>query len=163
MDAVEIREATKADAAEIVRMIRALAAASYRRRPMIAPVTEASVIADGFGSAPCFTALLAWRGSEAVGLAQYCSLYAAWRGEKGVAIANLYVAPDERRGGLGRRLVASVAGRALAAGARRLELQVEAENPARDFYRAVGFALLTDIRCRMEVDQIGRLAAEEGG
>lgn len=160
MDPLILRPAILTDAPEIVRLIRALAAAGERRAPMIAPVTEASVIADGFGPQPCFEAILAMRGSEAVGLVQFYPIYAAWRGERAVSIANLYVAHGERRTGLGRRLVSAVARRALEMGARRLELQVEADNPAQAFYRRVGFDLLTDIRCRMDADGIARLAAD---
>ena len=160
MDPLILRPAIAADAREIVRLIRALAAAGERRKPMIAPVTEASVVADGFGPQPCFEAILAVRGEAAVGLAQFYPIYAAWRGERAVSVANLYVDPDERRGGLGRRLLREVARRAVALGARRLELQVEADNPARAFYARVGFSLLTDIRCRMEGDAIERLAEE---
>lgn len=160
MDPLILRPAIAADSGEIVRLIRALAAAGERRSPMIAPVTEASVIADGFGPAPCFEAILAFRGNVAVGLAQFYPIYAAWRGERAVSIANLYVATDERRTGLGRRLVSAVARRALAMGAKRLELQVEADNPARAFYRRIGFDLLTDIRCRMDAGGIERLAAD---
>lgn len=155
-----LRAAIPADAGEIVRLIRALAAAGERQAPMIAPVTEASVIADGFGPAPCFAAILAFRGGRAVGLAQFHPIYATWRGERAVSVANLYVDPDERHGGLGRRLLQAVARQAIALGVKRLELQVEVDNPARAFYRKIGFDLLTDIRCRMDADGIERLAGD---
>lgn len=158
MDALTIRLAIPSDAKEIVRLIRALAASGDRTAPMIAPVTEASVIADGFGASPCFEVILAVRGDVAVGLAQLYPIYAAWRGERAVSIANLYVAPDERGGGLGRRLIRLVAQRAVALGAKRLELKVEAENPARGFYARVGFSLLTDIRCRMDAVAMRQVA-----
>jgi ribosomal protein S18 acetylase RimI-like enzyme len=160
MDVLSIRPAIPADAAEIVRLIRALAAAGERARPMIAPVTEASVIADGFGPAPAFEAILGVRGGIAVGLVQFCPTYAAWIGARTVTISNLYVAPDERRSGLGRLLVQAVARRAKAVGAARIELMVEADNPAQDFYARIGFTLMTDIRCRMEAEAIRSLAEE---
>ena len=53
-----------------------------------------------------------------------------------------------------------MARRAVALGAKSLELQVEADNPARAFYARVGFSLLTNIRCRMDGDAIRRLAEE---
>ena len=68
MDPLILRPAIAADAGKIVRLIRALAAAGERRSPMIAPVTEASVIADGFGAAPCFEAILAVRGEVGSGV-----------------------------------------------------------------------------------------------
>jgi ribosomal protein S18 acetylase RimI-like enzyme len=161
MDAPTIRPAMPSDASEIVRLIRALAAAADRPRPWIAPVSEASVVADGFGTSPAFEAILAFRGNEAVGLSQSYPAYAAWLGERTLVIANLYVAPDERQGGLGRKLIQAAARRALETGAKRLELFVEVDNPARAFYGRLGFAEMTDIRCRMEVDAMRKLAEEE--
>lgn len=160
MEPLVIRPAIPADAPEIVRLIRALAAAGERPAPLIAPVAEASVLADGFGAPPAFEAILACRGDVAVGFAQYYPTYAAWIGERTVTIANLYVAPDERRDGLARALMRQVVKRALAVGAKRLELMVEVANPARDFYTRLGFAEMTDIRCRMEIGGMKKLAEE---
>ena len=158
MDEPEIRPAIPADVPEILRLIRALAAAGERPAPLAAPVTEASVLADGFGPSAAFEVILGCRGERVVGFAQFYPTYAAWIGQRTVTIANLYVEPDERRGGLARKLVASVAKRALAAGATRLELFVEATNPARAFYTRLGFVEMTDIRCRIEAGGMMKLA-----
>ncbi|MBM3547287.1 MAG: GNAT family N-acetyltransferase [Alphaproteobacteria bacterium] len=158
MEALTIRPAIPSDASEIVRLIRALAGASDRPRPWIAPVTEASVLADGFGPSPAFEAILGERGRSAVGLAQFYPSYAAWIGVRTMVIANLYVSPDERKTGLGRQLVQAAARRAMETGAKRIELFVEIDNPARAFYGRLGFAEMTDIRCRMEADAIRKLA-----
>jgi len=155
-----IRPAIPPDVPEIVRLIRALAAASDRARPWIAPVTEASVLADGFGPSPVFEAILAERGGIAVGFVQSYPSYAAWIGQRTMVVANLYVVPDERKTGLGRRLVQAAARRAIETGAKRIELFVEIENPARAFYGRLGFAEMTDIRCRMEADAMKKLAEE---
>lgn len=160
MSELSIRPAIPADVPEILRLIRALAAAGERPAPLIAPLTEASMLADGFGSDPAFEVLLACRGDRAVGFAQFYLSYAAWIGQRIVTIANLYVEPDERRGGLARKLVAAVAKQGLARRARRLELFVEVTNPARAFYARLGFAEMTDIRCRMEADGMTKLAKE---
>lgn len=160
MEPLVIRPAIPADAPEIVRLIRALAAAGERPAPVIAPVTEASVLADGFGPSPAFEVILACRGDIAVGFAQFYPTYAAWIGERTVTIANLYVAPDERRGGLARLLVREVARAALARGAMRLELFVEVTNPARAFYTRLGFTEMTDIRCRLEAGGMRAIAEE---
>lgn len=160
MSELVVRPAIPADVPEILRLIRALAAAGERPAPLIAPVTEASVLADGFGPDPAFEVLLACRGGRAVGFAQFYTAYAAWIGERTVTIANLYVEPDERRGGLAHKLVAAVAKSALAHRAWRLELFVEVTNPARAFYTRLGFAEMTDIRCRMEADGMAKLAEQ---
>ncbi|MGH8246154.1 MAG: ribosomal protein S18-alanine N-acetyltransferase, partial [Gammaproteobacteria bacterium] len=55
-------------------------------------------------------------------------------------ILNLVVAPEWRRRGLGRRLVAEALGRGRARGAEKCWLEVRASNRAAlDFYRALGF------------------------
>lgn len=155
-----LRPAIPADVPEILRLIRALAAASERPVPLVAPLTEASVLADGFGPSPAFEVLVACRGDRTVGFAQFYPTYAAWIGQRAVTIANLYVEPDERRFGLARKLVALVAEKALAWQATRLELFVEVANPARSFYERLGFTEMTDIRCRMEIGGMKKLAEE---
>jgi ribosomal-protein-alanine N-acetyltransferase len=56
-------------------------------------------------------------------------------------ILNLAVAPEYRRRGIGRRLVAETLAVARQRGARQCWLEVRAANrTARDFYRALGFA-----------------------
>jgi ribosomal protein S18 acetylase RimI-like enzyme len=158
METLTIRPAIPSDVAEIVRLIRALAAAGDRARPWIAPVTEASVLADGFGASAAFAVILAHRGGVGVGFVRCYPSYAAWIGARTMVIANLYVAPEERQGGLGRQLVEAAARHATETRARRIELFVEVDNPARAFYGRLGFVEMTDIRCRMEADSIRKLA-----
>ncbi|MBI4467070.1 MAG: ribosomal protein S18-alanine N-acetyltransferase [Acidobacteria bacterium] len=56
-------------------------------------------------------------------------------------ILNLAVKNEYRRQGIGRRLLGEALARAHGQGARRCWLEVRASNqPARDFYRALGFA-----------------------
>lgn len=58
-----------------------------------------------------------------------------------VEILNLAVGSDYRRQGIGRGLVSDALARAQAQGARQCWLEVRAANqPARDFYRALGFS-----------------------
>ena len=61
-------------------------------------------------------------------------LGAAW------AVRDLFVAPEHRRAGVARALLAHVVGRARAAGALRVALQTESGNgPAQALYAALGF------------------------
>jgi len=67
---------------------------------------------------------------------------AEYEGEPGVAyVYAMWVAPDARGAGVGRALVEAVAGWARGRGCERLVLRVtEANEPARRFYAACGFA-----------------------
>lgn len=66
---------------------------------------------------------------------------------EGVYYLHALSVPDTHRGrGVGRRLLAGAVERARAAGYRELQLDVLADNPAVDFYRAHGLRVLAEIR-----------------
>jgi ribosomal protein S18 acetylase RimI-like enzyme len=156
---VTIRPAVAADAPDIVRLIRALA--TEHGRSDYATVTEASIREHGFGERPKFEIWLVCRGEAAVSFAQFYPAYATWRGEPMMILANLYVDPTYRGGGLGRRLMSCVADRARALGCSRIELHVQLDNPkARRFYRGLGFRELDDLRLRIEGEAMARLVAD---
>jgi len=61
-------------------------------------------------------------------------------GGRQATLTELYVRPEHRRHGLGRRAMAEAVSVLRAQGIEALELQVEADNPeARAFYEALGF------------------------
>lgn len=63
------------------------------------------------------------------------------------ALRDLFVAPEHRRGGVGRALVDAVAADARAGGAVRVGLQTEADNHAAlSVYRGAGFEEVTELR-----------------
>lgn len=95
----------------------------------------------GFGSVPLFRALVAERGSEALGMALYFPEFSTLRGRPGVYVQDLYVRRDMRATGLGRRLLAAVvrdASQAWGAGYLRLCAH-ETNAGALAFYRRLGF------------------------
>ena len=99
----------------------------------------------GFGDPPCFEAMLAFDGEEAVGLAVFFYEFSTWRGQRGVYVQDLYVSPDTRGRGLGRRLIEAVRQHAAAQGARYVKLTVHDRNPAAlAFYHAMGFQSCED-------------------
>ncbi len=136
MSGLVIRRAEAGDAATLARLIAAL----LDRHGIAAPAgLEAALARDGFGPRPRFEALLAERAGAAVGMALY---YPAWRpslAAPGLVMEDLYVAPEARRGGVGRALFAALAARARARGCAYVEWTVEAGNEtARAFYEATG-------------------------
>lgn len=68
-----------------------------------------------------------------------CGYAVAWGGPE-THVANLAVAPDERRQGIGLRLMSEVSEFALRSGAESLYLEVRESNlGAQEFYRRLGF------------------------
>lgn len=93
----------------------------------------------GFGKTPLFEAVIAERGDKAVGLCLYFFTFSTWLGEPGIFVQDLFVDETERRGGLGRRLLAEVTRRGVERQATHLRLSVESDNTAaRAFYQGLG-------------------------
>jgi len=102
--------------------------------------TEKDIAVYGFGDRPCFEAMLAFDGENAVGLAVFFSEYSTWRGVPGVYVQDLYVAADCRGSGLGRDLLEAVRIRAGDWGGRYVRLTVyDGNQDALSFYRHLGF------------------------
>jgi ribosomal protein S18 acetylase RimI-like enzyme len=90
---------------------------------------------DGFGTAPAFACTLAERAGRIVGYSLYWPAYDTEPGDRGIYLSDIYVAPEAKRGGIGRALMGAVARHTLALGATYLEWEVRADNsPARAFY-----------------------------
>src|SRR5215204_6878966 len=76
---------------------------------------------------------------EVVGFALYFRNFSTWEGVHGIYLEDLYVMPEYRGSGLGRALLASLAGLAIERGYARLEWAVlDWNQPAIDFYRSLG-------------------------
>ena len=158
---VSIRHATAADAATIVRMIRALA--EYEKLLDQVRIEEADVLRDGFGPRPCFECLLAESHGEAVGFALYLSDYSTFAGRAGIFVEDLFVTEAARGRGVGRMLLARLARVARERGATSLNLVVLDWNPARAFYRRLGFAETRGwLPYALSGAALDRLAAEDG-
>lgn len=154
-----VRPAVAADAATLVALTEALAA--FHGKPGAASVTIVDVLRDGFGDRPLIWFWLAEEHAtgRAVGYIQLCQGYAAWLGRPTLVVNNLYVDEAIRGAGLGRRLMAAAAAFARAQGIERMELHVVDWNPARQFYEAMGFQVMKDLRCRIDRGGLDRLAA----
>jgi GNAT superfamily N-acetyltransferase len=79
-------------------------------------------------------------GDEPTGVAQVRYRWSVWWSAEDCWLEDLYVRPQARGSGLGRALVQEVIDRATARGCRRVELDVNSENPtAMALYRSLGF------------------------
>jgi GNAT superfamily N-acetyltransferase len=141
MPDIEIRQAVPGDAAVVVALLRSLALTLGEGEKFRS--TEAAILRHGFGAERLLWSMLAMEGMGGVGLACYFPTFSTTRGLPGVYVQDLYVAPEARGRGLGRRLLAAVSRDAEADwGAAYLTLLVlDGNSGARTFYRRLGFVL----------------------
>ncbi|HET8728523.1 MAG TPA: GNAT family N-acetyltransferase [Alphaproteobacteria bacterium] len=159
MNTVTIRPARPEDASFILRMIRELAA--FEREPDAVKATEADLLRDGWGPSPKFEALIAELDGAPCGFALFFHNYSTWEGRAGIYLEDLYVTPQARRHGAGRRLMAALAALAVERDCKRLDLSVLDWNPARSFYDRIGMAQMTEwLPYRLTGDALTRLATE---
>ena len=160
MPSVVLRTAGPADAGTIVRLIRELAA--YEDLLEHVRITETDVLRDGFGAHPCFECLLAEADGEAVGGAIYRPSYSTFEGCQGLYVEDLFVAESARGLGVGRMLMARLAGIAHERGCSRMSLAVLHWNPAREFYHRLGFAQIEEwLPYQLSGPALARLAAQD--
>ena len=105
---VSIRPATVADAPLLTTLIRELA--EFERLSHELNLTEDDIARDGFGAAPKFRALIAERDGQVAGYAIFFEFYSTFQGRPGLFLEDIYVRPDFRKHGIGKALLAHVAG-----------------------------------------------------
>jgi GNAT superfamily N-acetyltransferase len=159
---ISIRAAVPADAALIITLIGELAA--YERLTQAMDATEPMLAAALFGPRPrVFCDIAEWRdgqgAAEPAGFTVWFYNFSTFRGRHGIYLEDLFVRPAYRGRGLGRALLARLAGRCIAEGLPRLEWQVLDWNaPSIAFYKAQGAVMLDDwTGCRLTGEALGRL------
>jgi GNAT superfamily N-acetyltransferase len=113
--------------------------ARYEDQPNAVTATPQSLARDGFGKDPQFAALIAERAGQPVGFALYTFNYSVWTAARGIFIEDIWVVPEQRRGGVARALMAALARECRTRGYKRIDLNVLDWNPARGFYERLGF------------------------
>lgn len=141
MAGVRVRRAEPGDVGELDAMIRELAV--YEREPDAVEATPADLAVALFGEQPRVFAHVAEveaeQGWQVAGMALWFTTYSTWTGRHGTWLEDLYVRPEHRGAGLGRRLLAALAAEAVGSGHRRLEWTVlDWNTPAQAVYAAVG-------------------------
>lgn len=155
-----IREATPADAADLLLLIRELA--EYEREPGAVRADEESIAAALSGPDPVAHALVAVDSAgTVVAMALWFRTFSTWTGRPGMWLEDLYVRPGHRRGGLGRRLLQRLAAHCRAQGWPRLEWTVlDWNTPAQSFYASIGAVPSSDWTTnRVAGDALDALAA----
>ncbi len=136
-ESVSLRPATRADVPAVARLIRALA--EYERLAHECHADEAALEAHLFGPRPYAEVLIAEAGGEPAGFALFFHNYSTFLTKPGIYLEDLFVVPERRGLGLGRRLLEALAALAVERGCGRLEWSVLKWNaPAIGFYERLG-------------------------
>lgn len=154
---LEVRAGTAADAPLLLTFIRAMA--DFER--LSATATEESLRAALFGDTPAATTLLAFVEGTPVAYAIYYFTFSSMNGQRGLWLDDLFVDAAWRGRGIGRALMAHLAGIARAHDCARFEWMVLDWNDAAiNFYRSLGAAMLGDwLICRLDGTELSGLAA----
>lgn len=157
-----LRSAGSQDAELIHALICALA--EYEREPDAVVCTPDDLRAQLSSERPPFECVIAEVEGEAVGFALFFHNYSTWRGRSGLYLEDLFVVPESRHRGIGRQLLARLAGIAVERGCARMEWAVLDWNaPAMEFYRGLGARPMEEWTIfRLTGEALARLGAEGG-
>lgn len=156
-----IRAAAPRDVPEILRLIGELA--EYEKLAPMAVGTPDMLHRSLFGERPAAEAMIAERGGRAVGFALYFTTFSTFLCRPGLYLEDLFVEPAHRGSGIGKALLARLAGLAAERGCGRLEWRVlDWNEPSIRFYEALGASLMKEwVLVRMTRPEFERLADQE--
>jgi GNAT superfamily N-acetyltransferase len=156
---IDIAPATPADLPDIHALIRALA--EYEKLAAICTGTREALGEALFGAHPAADVLVARVDGAVAGFALFFPTFSTFLAQRGLWLEDLFVVPAMRGRGVGRALLAAVAGVARARRCGRLEWAVLDWNaPAIGFYEGLGATLMPEWRlARVTGERIARIAA----
>jgi GNAT superfamily N-acetyltransferase len=132
---------------------------TYEDEPHAVTATPQTLARDGFGKDPKFAALIAEIAGKPVGFALYTFNYSVWTGARGIFIEDIWVVPEQRRGGVARALMVALAKECVARGYKRIDLNVLDWNPARGFYEKIGLRWIKNwLPYRLSGEALAKLA-----
>ena len=132
-----VERATERDVPLILRLITALA--EYEKMSADVIATEATLRQSLFGPHPAAEVVIAYAGDQPAGFALFFHNYSTFLGQPGIYLEDLYVMPEWRGHGFGKRLLAHLAALAVERGCGRLEWSVlDWNEPAIGFYKKLG-------------------------
>lgn len=140
---LSIRPAIVNDASLLKALICELA--EYERERDQVMITEADLARDGFGPQPKFRALIAEWDGQAAGYALFFGFYSTWEGRPGLFLEDLFVREPFRGKGIGKALLAKVAGIAQRENCYGVRWEVlDWNQPAIEFYKRLGAVFLDE-------------------
>ena len=157
VDGIALRTAAAADCPLLARFLGNMLAEIGLEQALEA---AARFSADGFGTEPAFTAVIAEHAGVPAGYALFWQTYDTESAARGGWLSDLYMLPQARRHGIARRLMAEVAARTAAQRGHYLTWLVHTENTrARAFYRTLGTEWPDGIPCICAGEKFRALAA----
>lgn len=158
---IDIRPAVSSDVALLHTLITELAA--YERLADDVVATEDMLHEALFGPRPHAEALVAECDGQPAGFALFFHNYSTFVGRPGLYLEDLFVRPELRGAGVGRRLLQRLAAIAVERGCGRMEWSVlDWNEPAIGFYRSLGAAPMDEWTVfRLAGDSLRALAAGE--
>jgi len=134
---IALRPATPADIPQILDFIAGLA--EYEKLAHEAVATPALLEQHLFGPRPAAEVVIGEIDGRPAGFALFFTSFSTFLGQPGLYLEDLFVYPEHRGAGLGRRLMVHLAQLAVARGYGRFEWSVLDWNaPAIGFYRRLG-------------------------
>jgi GNAT superfamily N-acetyltransferase len=157
---LSIRPATSKDAALLTTLIHELA--EFDRLGHEAGLTEEDIARDGFGPNPKFRAVIAESDGQVSGYAVFFEFYSTFQGRAGLFLDDIFVREKFRKQGIGKALVAHVAGIAWKEGYFSMRWEVlDWNTPAIEFYRKLGAVFLDEWKAALLVGDALQAVAEE--
>jgi GNAT superfamily N-acetyltransferase len=134
---ISIRAAVRADAPLVLAFIRELAVYEHLEHQVVATVED--IEAALFGERPYAEVVFACLEGVPLGFALFFHNFSTFLGKPGIYLEDLFVRPQARGLGLGRRLLAWLARTTLERGGARLDWAVlDWNEPSIGFYRSLG-------------------------
>ena len=153
-----IASATEDDVPLVLRLIKGLA--EYERMSPDVVATEEGLRDALFGSRPAAEVVIGYEGDDPVGFALFFQNFSTFQGRPGLYLEDLFVVPDRRGRGYGRRLLRHLARMAVDRNYRRIEWTVlDWNEPAIRFYKSLGARPMDDWTLfRLAGEALGQLA-----
>lgn len=157
-DSITIRPASKNDAALILSFIQGLA--EYEKLTHEVVGTEQDLQRTLFGEKPSAEVLIAEYQGEPTGFALFFTSYSTFLARPGIYLEDLFIKPEYRGFGIGKALLAFLAGLAVERKMGRLDWSVlDWNEPAIKFYEQIGARGLTDwTQYRLDGEALRQLA-----
>jgi GNAT superfamily N-acetyltransferase len=157
-DVFDLRAARREDLGAIHAMIGELA--EYEKLAHLCVGTLADLDVALFGPDPAAEVLMATKAGTSAAFALFFHNFSTFLGRRGLWLEDLYVRPRFRRQGCAHAMLQSLARIALERNCGRFEWAVlDWNQPAIEFYRALGAVVLPDWRiCRVVGDSLTTLA-----
>ena len=163
MDNFNIRNARPQDCPVIAELIRGLT--HYEKLDDQCQVTPELLEKCLFGDKPECYAVVGWltgkNGTEKpVSFALYFYNFSTFLARKGLYLEDIFVLPEYRHRGIGKKMMNYLAAKAVADGCGRFEWSVlDWNQPAIDFYESIGATVMQEWRiCRLTGEKLEQFA-----